>query len=333
MPFLQKPFQLDFFCHPSNHVEYQFKRQFVENLSSSFVKRANSNTIFIALVCAGIGLIVFVIVLFLFIPAWTRETRFTWCRGDEKSTSEPDNQPRSQNRNQTSSISNEIQSKMIFSHLLASSQGLAIASSNNIESTLTSLSPIHHDNSRLSSRNMSIISQPNRLEQNSYLINSQGSLISFIPSPTNTANNNTTNNLHTHQTGSVSSSSTLTYTSNIPEEQIAYQHTAEHQRTVAPLGYDHDSNLNEYLPSSGGKDCISLEKFNRIAPRVKLEAVKEQLQEYGKDAECSVCVSQIKNSDSVRVLQCQHVFHAKCIEPWILKRVSKCPLCRYDLTV
>jgi len=36
--------------------------------------------------------------------------------------------------------------------------------------------------------------------------------------------------------------------------------------------------------------------------------------------------------DIVRVLDCQHVFHAKCVDPWFLKATS-CPLCKRDLTL
>lgn len=42
--------------------------------------------------------------------------------------------------------------------------------------------------------------------------------------------------------------------------------------------------------------------------------------------QCSVCM-RLFNNKSVRVLTCEHVFHAECIDEWI-QRSETCPLCR-----
>ncbi|KAG6484802.1 hypothetical protein ZIOFF_053327 [Zingiber officinale] len=43
---------------------------------------------------------------------------------------------------------------------------------------------------------------------------------------------------------------------------------------------------------------------------------------------CSICLSDYKESDVVRVLpECGHVFHLRCVDPWLRLRPT-CPLCR-----
>lgn len=45
------------------------------------------------------------------------------------------------------------------------------------------------------------------------------------------------------------------------------------------------------------------------------------------DAECSICLEELDNGEKNRVLQCGHIFHTGCIEPW-LKKYFTCPYCR-----
>lgn len=48
---------------------------------------------------------------------------------------------------------------------------------------------------------------------------------------------------------------------------------------------------------------------------------------------CSICVEPFVKGDDVRVLpQCNHNFHPKCLDPWLLNVSGTCPLCRLDLT-
>ncbi len=49
---------------------------------------------------------------------------------------------------------------------------------------------------------------------------------------------------------------------------------------------------------------------------------------------CSICLEILKTNSAVNPLHemtlCSHIFHAKCLIPW-LKKESSCPLCRADL--
>ncbi|KAI4364036.1 hypothetical protein MLD38_020180 [Melastoma candidum] len=43
---------------------------------------------------------------------------------------------------------------------------------------------------------------------------------------------------------------------------------------------------------------------------------------------CSICLKDYDPGDDLRLLpDCGHLFHSKCIDPWLLSRVT-CPVCR-----
>lgn len=43
---------------------------------------------------------------------------------------------------------------------------------------------------------------------------------------------------------------------------------------------------------------------------------------------CAVCIDTLEDEDQVRLLACGHIFHAECIDPWLLTRQACCPLCK-----
>ncbi|KAJ2886950.1 hypothetical protein H4R27_000273 [Coemansia aciculifera] len=52
---------------------------------------------------------------------------------------------------------------------------------------------------------------------------------------------------------------------------------------------------------------------------------------WGDDAlECAICLDDIHVGHVIRNLPCPHVFHAECIDRWLLCQSSTCPLCKRD---
>ncbi len=43
---------------------------------------------------------------------------------------------------------------------------------------------------------------------------------------------------------------------------------------------------------------------------------------------CAVCLEDFAEGDKLRVLPCDHAYHAKCIDPWLVKNKRICPQCR-----
>ncbi|GAB4855097.1 hypothetical protein Ancab_023680 [Ancistrocladus abbreviatus] len=48
---------------------------------------------------------------------------------------------------------------------------------------------------------------------------------------------------------------------------------------------------------------------------------------------CAVCLSMLEQEDMARLLpNCNHIFHAQCIEDWLIRGQSTCPICRAQVT-
>ncbi|ESX01391.1 hypothetical protein HPODL_00787 [Ogataea parapolymorpha DL-1] len=45
---------------------------------------------------------------------------------------------------------------------------------------------------------------------------------------------------------------------------------------------------------------------------------------------CAICLDNLLDDDEVRGLICGHVFHADCVDPWLVNRRGCCPMCKRD---
>lgn len=43
---------------------------------------------------------------------------------------------------------------------------------------------------------------------------------------------------------------------------------------------------------------------------------------------CAICIDDMTETTPVRGLTCGHLFHPECIDPWLLTRQARCPLCK-----
>ena len=67
-----------------------------------------------------------------------------------------------------------------------------------------------------------------------------------------------------------------------------------------------------------------------IRQRVFSKAVKQQGKAHTEAEDCAICMVKFKQGDEVVTLSCPHVFHWKCLQPW-LKKNATCPTCRIPL--
>lgn len=72
------------------------------------------------------------------------------------------------------------------------------------------------------------------------------------------------------------------------------------------------------LPTSS--DPAPPEPAVKPAPAVDIEP----------DKTCSVCLADFTDSEKIRQLTCNHIFHQDCIDEWFTKYHSYCPLCQLD---
>ncbi|NDB61139.1 E3 ubiquitin protein ligase [bacterium] len=72
-----------------------------------------------------------------------------------------------------------------------------------------------------------------------------------------------------------------------------------------------------------GLDPVDLDKLNSGLYKDLKESNKHKLDM------CSICFDAFKEDDECRELKCSHMFHEKCIDPWLTEHVT-CPVCREE---
>lgn len=98
---------------------------------------------------------------------------------------------------------------------------------------------------------------------------------------------------------------------------------------VKPVNKVKEIDSNDDLESKFLKD-LGLEKVDLqdILPKSKRLVNNNDL-EITNDI-CGICREEYKLNEYIRKLNCNHIFHKKCIDKWF-KNNSNCPNCRHDL--
>lgn len=80
---------------------------------------------------------------------------------------------------------------------------------------------------------------------------------------------------------------------------------------------------------TGNLDNVKLvvkeEVLDKI-PTSSYETVKDDIKKI--NVICSVCQDDFTNTDKVRILPCDHIYHLNCIDEWLKQHSYKCPCCR-----
>mmetsp|Transcript_945 Transcript_945/g.939 ORF Transcript_945/g.939 Transcript_945/m.939 type:complete len:198 (-) Transcript_945:44-637(-) len=100
------------------------------------------------------------------------------------------------------------------------------------------------------------------------------------------------------------------------------------------------SNLENYIDSieSGSEELPSNSRFesisrmannnfsNRASNNHRRAKIKQMTDEFSSKV-CSICLDEIDNGASIKVLYCDHFYHPDCIDRWLSMKKS-CPMCR-----
>lgn len=46
---------------------------------------------------------------------------------------------------------------------------------------------------------------------------------------------------------------------------------------------------------------------------------------------CTICLEDYKHGESLTILPCRHGFHANCVNSWLTKCATFCPVCKHDV--
>lgn len=89
----------------------------------------------------------------------------------------------------------------------------------------------------------------------------------------------------------------------------------------------YDDQEDDYLGTSGQESRVPGGTI-----RLSIQELEEMSRVYSKTGSscsiCVVCLEKLKNAEVCRVLpNCHHEFHALCVDPWLLEKLT-CPTCR-----
>lgn len=49
------------------------------------------------------------------------------------------------------------------------------------------------------------------------------------------------------------------------------------------------------------------------------------------DEQCVICLENFEQDQVLKILPCKHEYHRDCIDPWLLKKSSLCPVCKQNI--
>lgn len=103
--------------------------------------------------------------------------------------------------------------------------------------------------------------------------------------------------------------------------------TTERDAAAATEGADADA------PASGARKSTESTAARSTTTTKAEESGKHAVgmnhaQKVEKSLECAICWEDFEKGEEVRMLPCEHKFHPKCIDPWLLGFSGSCPVCR-----
>jgi hypothetical protein len=65
---------------------------------------------------------------------------------------------------------------------------------------------------------------------------------------------------------------------------------------------------------------------NKTSPKMHTIQTRDQSRPGHEPASCSICTEDFLDRENVRILPCGHIYHQRCIDPWLLGFAGTCPL-------
>jgi hypothetical protein len=88
----------------------------------------------------------------------------------------------------------------------------------------------------------------------------------------------------------------------------------------------HQNNDSRIRTHENGKETLTKSSLNNSTIIEEFSDLDEENKK--KYDTCPICFDDFKDENIIRKLQCHHIFHKKCIDPWLLYESYTCPVCR-----
>ncbi|KAI8967311.1 hypothetical protein BDF20DRAFT_917780 [Mycotypha africana] len=75
-------------------------------------------------------------------------------------------------------------------------------------------------------------------------------------------------------------------------------------------------------------EVILFDQLKKICPIIKYTEAKQNYNQL--NTTCAICIDEFEDDSYVRVLPCRHGYCTACIDVWLTKKSSLCPICKYD---
>ena len=113
--------------------------------------------------------------------------------------------------------------------------------------------------------------------------------------------------------------------------------TCEEVQMVAP-SYKYESSLplpDVRRPTRPARILSMTRGINGriLGTRFGIDFNQGEWKDVNSSTSCSICISDFCEKDVLRKIKlCEHTFHAKCIEKWLVRYQARCPLCNLELS-
>jgi hypothetical protein len=89
----------------------------------------------------------------------------------------------------------------------------------------------------------------------------------------------------------------------------------------------------EHLLAARESRVAQKEKAAGKAPKREVRLIPVSSREaQAEPGECPICLQSFASGEPCVRLQCKHMYHKFCINKWVARGCSSCPLCRVDAT-